>query len=129
MSNSPPRAPAGLAAAGKRLWSDVLGAYELTPGEREVLSALCFEVDRLARINAELVSAPLTVKGSRGQEIPNPLLREARMAGKLVESLQRALCLPPPGEKVGTVRNPNTKSAIDARWSRARTVKARDGVA
>jgi hypothetical protein len=107
----------------------VLGAYQLTPGEREVLVALCHAVDQLGRLNAEMATAPLMVKGSRGQQIANPLLAQIRAYDKTVESLQRALCLPPPGEKVGTFRNPNTKSAVDARWSRARTVKARDGVA
>jgi hypothetical protein len=80
----------------------------------------------LAKINAALADAPLTVKGSRGQ-VPNPLLREARMHDKTIETLQRALCLPAPGTKTGAWRNPHTKSAVDARWSRAKTVKAREG--
>jgi hypothetical protein len=125
MGSSPPRAPAGLAAAGKKLWRDVLGAYQLTPGEREVLVALCFATDQLARLNAELVDAPLTVKGSRGQQMINPLFAEVRAHDKTVETLQRALCLPQLGEKTGTWRNPHTKAAVHARWSRAATVKAR----
>jgi hypothetical protein len=115
-----------LGAQGKRLWRDVLGAYLLTPGEREVLVALCFATDQLARLNAELVSAPLTVKGSRGQQVPNPLLYEARQTAKTVESLQRALCLPVPGQVRGEWRNPNTKASVDERWRRAKTVKARE---
>jgi hypothetical protein len=116
-----------LGAQGRRLWRDVLGAYLLTPGEREVLVALCHAVDQLAKLNAEVVSAPLTVKGSRNQQVPNPLLAEARATAKTVETLQRALCLPAPGAKTGAWRNPHTKSAVDARWSRAKTVKAREG--
>jgi phage terminase small subunit len=118
-----------LAAAGKRLWSDVLGAYELTPGEREVLVALCHAVDQLGRLNAEMATAPLMIKGSRGQQVPNPLLAQIRASAKSVESLQRALCLPPPGEKVGKFSNPHTASSVNARWSRAATKRARDGVA
>jgi hypothetical protein len=127
MGSSPPRAPAGLGVQGRKLWRDVLGAYLLTPGEREVLVALCHAVDQLARLNAELVDAPLTVKGSRGQQVPNPLLAEVRAHNKTVETLQRALCLPEPGQKTGAWRNPHTKSSVDARWSRAKTVKAREG--
>ena len=125
MSSSPPRAPAGLAEQGRKLWRDVLGHYLLTPGEREVLTTLCFAVDQLARLNAELVSAPLTVKGSRGQQVPNPLFHEVRMHNKSVESLQRALCLPEPGAKRGEWRNPNTKAAVNERWRRVKTVKTR----
>jgi hypothetical protein len=127
MTSSPPRAPAGLGAQGRRLWRDVLGAYLLTPGEREVLVALCHAVDQLHRLNVEAASAPLLVKGSRGQQVPNPLLAEVRAHDKTVETLQRALCLPAPGAKTGAWRNPHTKSAVDARWSRAKTVKAREG--
>jgi hypothetical protein len=126
VTSSPPRAPAGLGAAGRELWRDVLGAYLLTPAEHQVLIALCHAVDQLAKLNAELVSAPLTVKGSRGQQVPNPLLHEARMHNKTVETLQRALCLPAPGQRTGQWRNPNTKSAVDERWRRARTVKDRE---
>jgi hypothetical protein len=105
----------------------VLGACLLTPGEREVLVALCHAVDQLAKLNAELVSALLTVKGSRGQQVPNPLFAEVRAHNKSIESLQRSLCLPAPGQKTGAWRNPHTKSAVDARWSRTKTVKAREG--
>jgi hypothetical protein len=126
VTSSPPRAPAGCGPAGKKLWRDVLGAYLLTPGEREVLVALCHAVDQLAKLNAELVSAPLTVKGSRGQQVINPLMYESRQTAKTVETLQRALCLPAPGQRTGEWRNPNTKSAVDERWRRARTVKARE---
>jgi hypothetical protein len=126
VGSSPPRAPAGLAERGRRLWRDVLGSYLLTPGEREVLLALCHAVDQLGKVNAELVGAPLTVKGSRGQQVPNPLLAEARAYDKTIESLQRALCLPAPGQTAGAWRNPHTKSAVDARWSRAKTIRARE---
>ena len=104
----------------------MLGAYLLTPGEREVLVALCHATDQLAKINAALVDAPLTVKGSRGQQVINPLLYESRQTAKTVETLQRALCLPAPGQRTGEWRNPNTKAAVDARWSRVKTVKARE---
>jgi hypothetical protein len=103
----------------------VLSAYLLTPAEHEVLVALCHAVDQLGRLNAEAVAAPLTVKGSKGQPVPNPLFAEVRAHAKTVETLQRALCLPAPGEKTGAWRDPHTKHSIDERWRRAKTAKAR----
>jgi len=127
MTTSPPKPPPGLGSAARELWAAVLGTYALTPAEHEVLIALVHATDQLARVNAALVGAPLTVPGSRGQDTANPLLAEARMHGKLVESLQRALCLPAPGQKTGQWRNPHTKASVDTRWSRRATVAARAG--
>lgn len=124
VSSTPPRAPASLAERGSKLWKSVLAAYVLTPGELAVLEALCHAVDQLAKINGELVSAPLVTKGSRGHQIVNPLYAQARQHAKTVESLQRALCLPEIGQNQGTWRNPHRKSSVDERWRRA--AKARD---
>jgi phage terminase small subunit len=126
MSTSPPRAPAGLGPQGRKLWADVLGSYLLTPGETTVLTALCHATDQLAKLNAELSKAELWVIGSRKQPVPNPLLAEVRAHAKTIENLQRALCLPAPGAKSGQWRNPNMKAAIDTRWRRQATIKARD---
>jgi hypothetical protein len=89
--------------------------------------ALCHAVDQLAKLNAELVSAPLTVKGSRNQQLPIRCWPRSAPTTRRWSRLQRALGLPAPGQKTSAWRNPDTKSAIDARWSRAKTVKAREG--
>jgi phage terminase small subunit len=121
-----PPAPSTLGGHGRKLWRSVLGAYLLTPAEHEVLIALCHATDQLEKLNAELVSAPLTVKGSRGQQVPNPLLAEARSHARTVETLQRSLCLPVPGEKKGAWRDPHASASINERWRRTRTVKDRE---
>jgi hypothetical protein len=59
-----------------------------------------------------------------GNYLLTPGEREVRAHDK---TLQRALCLTAPGQKTGAWRNPHTKSAVDLRWSRAKTVKAREG--
>ena len=86
--------PRGLKAAGKRLWSQTLETYDLRQDEKEVLRAACFEADLIARMEAELESEPLTVKGSMGQLVPHPLVSELRQHRATMASLLRGLKLP-----------------------------------
>lgn len=124
-----PRVPDGLGAGGKRLWSDVLDAFELDPAEISLLTQACRSVDELARIELELRHAPLTVAGSMGQPVPNPLLAEVRAHRKVLESLLRSLALPIPGETAGSVRSPQQVAAVKSRHRLATVKRGRDGAA
>lgn len=125
MGNSPPRAPSGLGDRGRKLWRDVVGTYQLDPGELAVFEQLGRTVDELDRLNAAVADAPVTVPGSRGQETLNPVFAAVLAHRKMIETLSRALALPADGEQVGTFRNPHRKAAVNSRWRRDAATRAR----
>jgi hypothetical protein len=78
-----PKPPTGLGKAGAKLWREIVREAAgdnlvLEARERFWLESACKLVDRAAVIEAELATAPLMVKGSMGQQVPNGLLAELR---------------------------------------------------
>lgn len=114
-----PRAPKGLAAAGRALWRDIAGTYELRPDEVRVLAAACREEDIIDRLQAALDGAPLTTKGSMGQDAPSPLLTELRQHHGTLAGLLKQLKLP--DTAAGASRksahvSEQARAAARARW-------------
>ena len=113
---STPRPPQSLSAAGRRLWRGVVGAYELSPAEMELLRQACRTVDLLDRLDVELLDEPLTVTGSTGQPRANPLLASSAEQRRTLAGLMRDLALPMPDEVEGRRRSPAAQVAAQARW-------------
>jgi hypothetical protein len=111
-----PTAPKGLNPPGRALWRGVLAKYELSPAELGILAQATRVVDLLARIDAELAEAKLTVAGSTGQLRPHPLIAASADQRRVLDSLFRSLQLPMPGEAEGHRRSPAAVAAAQARW-------------
>src|SRR6476646_7951528 len=86
------RSPASLGDAGKKLWREMHAVFDFEdePHKVQVLTQAC----RVADVVAELDEAPLTVKGSMGQQGISPFIAEARAQRALLAQLLGRLGLP-----------------------------------
>lgn len=89
------KAPNGLDIGGKRLWRAVVDQFELAQHESDLLLQACRCRDRLDRLEAAAVGAPLVVDGKA-----NPLLVEARQQSIVLARLLAALRLPDDPDQV-----------------------------
>jgi hypothetical protein len=105
--------PPGLQARGKALWRNTFELYELNPAETAVLAEICHTTDEIGTLETALASQrSWTVKGSRGQPVPHPLLGELRQHRETMRRLVRQLGLPDPVNQ--PVRQPKSKARIVA---------------
>lgn len=117
-----PKAPAGLAARGRKVWTETVASYELRSDELGLLAELCRSLDVLDRIEVELSKSPLMIPGSTGQSRPNPLLGEARGHRQVITQLSRSLGLadvPEEGDDGKQLMTPKQARAVHAaraRW-------------
>ena len=113
-----PKAPAGLRAAGKRLWQSVAEPYVLTPAELAMLDEACRTKDELERLEKAVRALPdLVTTGSMGQEKVHPLLNELRLHRALLAKLTEQLNLPDEDQQVGLrVGSRRAQHAARARW-------------
>lgn len=111
------KAPAGLNAKGKRLWSEVTTGYQLRHDELDVLEDVCREADLIDKIEQELASADLMTTGSMGQMVVNPLIAEARQHRATKMSLWKRLALPDPVSSEAPAASNQQRSAAQSRWA------------
>lgn len=111
-----PRAPKGLKSKGEKLWKETVDKYDLRSDELDTLEDVCREADLIVRMETELVDAPLTVKGSMGQDVPNPMVSELRQHRATKSRLWAALKLPDEG---GSMAN-QQREAAQSRWAQSR---------
>ncbi|MEV0626016.1 hypothetical protein [Nonomuraea wenchangensis] len=89
-----PRVPANTGPAGKRLWGDVLGAYELEEHEMALLREMVRTVDLLDDLDAVVRRDGLLVEGPKGDQKMHPAVVEARQARIALARLAASLRLP-----------------------------------
>lgn len=113
------KTPPGLGPSGTQLWRETTRNYTLRADELRILEAAAAELDLIETLREEMVGAPLTVRGSLGQPVINPLIPELRQHRATFASLVKQLALPDIAEA-----EPGTTSGSGDRWS-TRTTKAR----
>lgn len=122
------KAPAGLGTAGRALWRAVTAdlaaqGLELRPDEAATLEAAARQADTIATLEGALKDAPLTVRGSQGQEVAHPLLAEVRLGRALLAQLLARLRLGQLDQAHESPRSRSARKAANARWSKAGVVR------
>ncbi len=98
-----PRKPAGLKAAGTRLWDAVNAEFDLEaePHKVELLTQACRTTDVIARLQRVVdTTEDLRVRGSQGQPVSIPELAELRQYRALLAQLMGRLGLPDTDEAI-----------------------------
>lgn len=115
------RKPAGLGAAGAKLWRSVVEVFDFAeePGKVALLAQACRVADIVAELDEAADQAPLTVKGSVGQQVISPFIAEARAQRALLAQLLGRLGLPDSDEerdaKAAKLSQTRRKAAKSAR--------------
>lgn len=123
----PSKLPSGLKTAGRKLWKEITGQYDLRPDEVSVFEEAARTkdlIDRLERIVNGLEEADFVVFGSRNQPVVHPLVSEIKSQRLAFASMMRQLGLPDhdAGEqdeaKGPMTRTEVARNAAKARWTR-----------
>lgn len=111
--------PVGLTDAAAKVWVDITTKYVMRADELRILEDACFEMGLVDQMQAELSGSSMTVMGSQGQQVPNPLLSEVRQHRAIVKTLIGSLKLPDDGagDSVGAT-SAAARAAANARWSK-----------
>jgi hypothetical protein len=115
--------PVGLGTRGARLWKTLTDEHEFRPDELAVLEEVCFALDELAAMRAQVVEDGPVVKGSRGQVREHPLAAGIRAHRALLGRLLKQLGIPdPPDEEPrdgrAESRSRRASKAAQSRWRR-----------
>jgi hypothetical protein len=116
--------PSSLGAEGARLWSEIAGRYDLRPDEVRILADACREADIVERLEVDLRTSELMVRGSQGQLVASPLVSEVRQHRTVLAALLRALKLPDTDSQAtqkAARDSEQARAASRARWDRKRT--------
>jgi hypothetical protein len=95
------RTPAGVGPAGGTLWRSTVEVFDFTdePHKVQILTQVCRVADVVAELDEAADEAPLTVKGSMGQQVISPFIAEAGAQRALLAQLLSRLGLPETDEE------------------------------
>lgn len=97
-----PRPPVALGKSGRDLWKRITAQFDLEydPDKAELLYQACKVADQIEELDEAAAEAPLTVKGSMGQQVISPFIAEARVQrGLLAQLLARMNFAPAPDDE------------------------------
>lgn len=129
-----PPAPKHLGEHGRNLWQrihrELPERWSFDEREVAVLTLAAEQADDLAVIRESLKKQGATIEGSRGQQVANTLLNEARQARQTITRLLAQLALPDSEGKPATVkqlqgREAQKKKALAAEAWKARRAEGR----
>lgn len=109
------KAPEGLGEKALSVWTDLTMTYEFRADELRVLEDSCREIDLIERLEAELKTTQLVVKGSMGQPVSSPLVTEIRQHRATLARLLAALKIPDEADNPAA-RSSAARKAANARW-------------
>jgi phage terminase small subunit len=121
-----PSPPSDLAARGRgrRFWKRVVGEWDCSPAEFELLAEACRTLDELDALRRAVAKQGATVAGSQGQPRAHPALAELRQGRGELRRLLEALGIPAPlaaaaeGQGVVSLTSRRAQRAARARWDR-----------
>lgn len=110
------KAPEHLAKAGRALWGEIVGKYDLRADELRMLEDACAASDMLADFTKVWIDMgrPYITKGSMGQEVEHPLIGSIDKQRKARQAFLRQLKLP--DDASGGETNQH-RSAAQSRWA------------
>jgi hypothetical protein len=80
MAEKRPKAPTGLATAGRALWRSLCSIYVFGPREAAILTLACRQADTVADLEALIAEGGLVISGSRGQPRLTSTVTELRQS-------------------------------------------------
>ena len=89
-------APSDLGKRGRALWEDIIGGWALRADEYQLLQDACRTADLIVRMERELQTGELTVKGAYNQRVSNPVVSEIRQHRNTLKGLLGQLKLTDP---------------------------------
>jgi hypothetical protein len=116
-----PKAPTGLKARGKRLWTELHGSADFSgsPETQTVIEEACYladEVTRLRRI-VRVAGSDTRVTGYNGQPASMPEVDDLRKSQNLLLSMLKSIRVTDDDAASGKMtRSQAGKVAADARW-------------
>ncbi len=113
MREAPEKAPAGLGADARALWSSVIEEYDLEEHERALLVEACRTVDLLTKLDAEVRRDGPMLESSQGLRA-HPAAVEARQQRITLARLLAALRLPAgeEGDQQAGARRPQRRAGV-----------------
>jgi hypothetical protein len=96
--------PADFGAAGRRLWDDVAGTWELSAADAELLTQACRCADHLARLNGLAAFAEPIILGRFSQILAHPIYAEIRAERRTLTMLINALDFADAGQETEHAR-------------------------
>lgn len=113
-----PAIPAKLGEKARQYWASIADVYELDAHEWRILEDICREIDLVEAMQDALEGADLTVRGSQGQPVANPIVQEVRQHRAIIKSLMASLKLPDDDGRQAAATSEKARMAANARWKR-----------